>query len=114
MDIGNLDLALLTGYKLSQNWDARLRLLTVVRDENESGRAREFLDTLVDLGRLPDAEIIVRSGAFRDHVSDVPQADLSIFGLNPNIDFGFSRQLVGRTESSCLFVQDSGLESALA
>jgi solute carrier family 12 (sodium/potassium/chloride transporter), member 2 len=114
MDIGNLDLALLTGYKLSQNWNARLRLLTVVGDPDEAGQAREFLETLVDLGRLPNAEIIVRSGAFRDHVSDVPQADLSIFGLDPDIDFGFSRQLVQTTESSCLFVQDSGLESALA
>ncbi|PEN14547.1 Na-K-Cl cotransporter [Longibacter salinarum] len=114
MDIGNLDLALLTGYKLSQNWDARLRVLTVTNDPKEEARAQEFLDTLTDLGRIPDPEIVVRSGDFRDHVRDAPQSDLSIFGLDPNIDFAFSRALVETTESTCLFVRDSGLESALA
>ena len=114
MNIGNLDLALLTGYKLSQNWDARLRLLMVVDDEDDTEQARTFLETLTDLGRIPDPEVVILSGDFRSEVRDAPQSDLSIFGLDPTIDFGFSRQLVQTTESSCLFVRDSGLESALA
>jgi len=114
MDIGNLDLALLTGYKLSQNWDARLRLLMVVDDEDDTEQARDFLETLTDLGRIPDTDIVVQSGGFRAAVRQAPQSDLSIFGLDPNIDFTFSRGLVDTTQSSCLFVRDSGLESALA
>ena len=114
MDIGNLDLALLTGYKLSQNWDARLRLVTVVPNEKEQKAAREFLEMLIDLGRIPNAEVHVHVGDFRNFVENAPQADLNVFGLDPDLDFKFSRGLVHTTESSCMFVRDSGMESALA
>ena len=43
-----------------------------------------------------------------------PQADLNIFGLQPDPNFDTIRRLVEETDSTCMFVRDSGLESALA
>jgi hypothetical protein len=114
MDIGNLDLPLLTAYKLVQNWDAQMRLLTVVDDPSERENARAFMETVTNLARMPGAEVQVMEGAFRDAVPNAPQADLNIFGLPPGPDFDFMRSMVDQTRSSCLFVADSGQESALA
>jgi hypothetical protein len=114
MDIGNLDLPLLTAYKLVQNWDAQMRLLTVVDDPSEEGNARAFMETVTNLARMPGAEAQVMEGTFEDAVPHAPQADLNIFGLPPGPDFDFMRSMVDQTRSSCLFVADSGQESALA
>ena len=114
MEIGNLDLALLTGYKLSQNWDAKLRLLTVVKDTDEVEKAQDFLEKLIDVGRIPNAEAHAEPGSFNDFIDRAPQADLNIFGLVPGLHFDFPRRMVDTTQSTCLFVRDSGLESALA
>jgi hypothetical protein len=114
MDIGNLDLPLLLAYKLRRNWDAHMRLLTVVEEPGERDAARGFLETVTDLARMPDTEVVVHAGAFQAHVSRAPQADLSIFGLAREPDFAFMRQMTDTTHSSCLFVRDSGQESALA
>ncbi len=113
MDIGNLDLPLLLAYKLRRNWDAYMRLLTVVEDFSDRRAARDFLETITDLARMLETEVMVRTGNFRTHVSQAPKADLSIFGLGKP-DFEFMRQMTDTTHSSCLFVRDSGQESALA
>ena len=114
MQIGNLDLALLTGYKLSQNWDAKLRLITIVDDPEETDNAQDFLNKLIDLGRIPNATTVVEAADFRTYVQRAPQADLNIFGLLPDPNFDFTLNLTEMTESSCMFVRDSGRESALA
>jgi amino acid transporter len=114
MQIGNLDLALLIGYKLSQNWDAKLRLLTLVDDPDEQANAKDFLEKLVDLGRIPNASTVAETGDFNAYLKDAPRADLHIFGLLPDPDFDFPRHMVETTNSSCMFVRDSGMESALA
>jgi len=114
MDIGNLDLPLLLAYKLRRNWDAHMRLLTVVEDSAERRAARDFLETVTDLARMPDTEVMVKARNFQTHVSQAPQADLSMFGLAQEPDFAFMRQMMETTHSSCLFVRDSGQESALA
>jgi len=114
MEIGNLDLALLSGYKLSRNWDAQLRLVTALRDPDEEAKARDFLEKLIDLGRFPNAAATVGLRPFHEYLQEAPQADLNIFGLQPEPDFNVIRQLVDTTESTCMFVRDSGRESALA
>jgi hypothetical protein len=114
MDIGNLDLPLLLAFKLRRNWDAQMRILTVVSDPAEREAARDFLETVTDLARMPETEVIVEAGSFDEHVSKAPQADLSIFGLARELDFAFMRRMTTATHSSCLFVRDSGQESALA
>ncbi len=113
-DIGNLDLSILTAYKLKLNWGAHLRLITVIENEHEEHNAREFMSQVMDLARLPSTEVIVARGAFNNYVADAPQADLNIFGLSADPDFAFIRRMVGETSSSCLFILDSGEESALA
>jgi hypothetical protein len=46
-------------------------------------------------------------------VDALSNADLDIFGLQPSPDLELCRRLVGRARSTCLFVLDSGRESAL-
>ena len=114
MDIGNLDLSLLVAYKLKQNWDGAIRLITVVRDEGELERARHFLTRLIDVARLPSATPVAVAGDFGAYVREAPQADLNLFGLGPDPSFEAMRALVRTTHASALFVRDSGLENALA
>jgi len=114
MQTGNLDLALLSAYKLSQNWGARLRLITVVNDPDEVEKAQDFLEKLIDLGRIPNATLIAEHADFHEYVERAPHADLNIFGLLADPDFELARSLVDTTKASCMFVRDSGRESALA
>ena len=113
-DIGNLDLSILTAYKLKRNWNARLRLITVVEDEREVENARQFMHQLTDLARIPDTSVVVAHGSFFDFLPTASQADLNLFGLVPDPDFDFIRRMVRATNATCLFVRDSGHESALA
>ncbi len=114
MHIGNLDLPLLAGYKLLRNWDARLRLITVVEDEANVAEARQFLEAVIELGRIPRTRVMAMAEPFDDYLPQAPQADVSIFGLGSNLDFPFMRRMVEETRSTCLFARDSGRESALA
>ena len=114
MDIGNLDLSILTAYTIAKNWDAELRLITVVDDPEGQPTAQDFLEKLIDLGRLPNATAIAETGTFDAYLDRAPRADLNIFGLLPDIDFAFPRRMIHETRSTCMFVRDSGLENALA
>ncbi|RMF18473.1 MAG: Na-K-Cl cotransporter [Candidatus Dadabacteria bacterium] len=110
----NSDLSLLLSYQLSQNWGARITLITVVQDPDERLRAQQFLEELIELGRLPHGtRAIAIEGDFRTTVERAPQADLNVFGLQ-QVDLDQMWALVSATRSSCLFVRDSGQESALA
>ena len=98
-----------------RSWPCQFRLLTVCEDLEESANARAYLQRLIDDARLPeDTKRWVESGAFLDKVSAAPEADLSIFGLAEDVDKSFLEEVVRKTRSSCLFVRDSGRESALA
>ena len=114
MDIGNLDLPLLLAYKLRRNWDAEMRLLTVVGTEEQADEARAFLHTLIDLARMPEAMVEVHVGEFEPYLSKAPRGDVNIFGLMDPPNFARMRDVVDRTRTSGLFVLDSGQESALA
>jgi hypothetical protein len=113
-DIGNLDLSILIGLQIRNNWDAELRLIMVVQHPEDEAKARSFLEDLVSLARLHDAQVMVASERFDDALAAAPQADLSIFGLGSEPDFELMRYLVEETRSSSLFVRDSGQESVLA
>jgi hypothetical protein len=77
-------------------------------------KARDFLEKLTDLSRISNATLIAEHGSFRDFIQQAPHADLNIFGLLPNPDFELFHELVSTTESSCVFVRDSGRESVIA
>jgi hypothetical protein len=113
-DIGNLDLQLLMALKLQRNWDAEIRLIMLVDDEADRDDARAFLDDLVQLARVHDAETIVGTGDFRDFMAEAPPDDVSLFGLGERPRLASLHDTLHRTGSSCLFVRDSGTESALA
>ncbi|MBT8291957.1 MAG: Na-K-Cl cotransporter [Eudoraea sp.] len=113
-DIGNLDLSILIAYKLKKNWDARIRLIIVIKDEKEKENAQNFLNLLINLARLPETLTEVRVGNFKDMVANAPSADLNIFGMQENLRFEFVQEMTLSTNSSCLFVKDSGHESILA
>ncbi|NND09876.1 MAG: Na-K-Cl cotransporter, partial [Flavobacteriaceae bacterium] len=113
-DIGNLDLSILVAYKLKMNWDARIRLITVVDNAKEEANAKNFLKTLISLARLPQTMTEVYIGTFIEMVRKAPPADLNIFGMKDTLPYDFIKDMSQKTSSSCLFVRDSGHESILA
>jgi len=113
-DIGNLDLSTLIAYKLKKNWDAKIRLITVIDDENEKENATKFLQSLITLARLPNTLTEVHVGDFKTIIKQAPSADINIFGMEENLSFEFIQEMTISTNSSCLFVKDSGHESILA
>ena len=113
-DIGNLDLSTLIAYKLKTNWDAKIRLITVIDDESEKENATNFLKSIITLARLPQTLTEVHIGDFKTIVKMAPSADINIFGMEENLSFEFVKEMTLCTNSSCLFVKDSGHESILA
>ncbi len=115
MELGNLDLCILVAYLLKRNWEADLNLITVVQDDGEMLNGRQFLSRLVELARLPkDSRLTVYRGDFAGQLSRAPQADLNIFGMPDEVDFNLLRRMVSETRASCVFLRESGEESALA
>ncbi len=113
-DFGNLDLSTLIAYKLKKNWKANIRLIMVLSDEGERKKAIEFLNSLINLARLPDTLIEVKVGSFKQVILEAPSADLNIFGMDDKLDFEFVQEIRTKVKGSCLFVKDSGHESILA
>lgn len=113
-DIGNLDLSILIAYKLELNWEARVRLVTVVDNQEQKIQAEEFMSELMDQARMPRTESAVYIDDFKEVINNAPQADLNIFGLVPNPKFDFMETMVDKTKTTCLFVRDSGLENIFA
>lgn len=113
--VANLNLTLLMGYRLARTWKAQINLMTIVPDADDVADADAFLSEVSDLARLPGGtRRKVMVGSFAESLSSAPAADLQILGLRPETDFDFIENVVEYTGSSCLFVADSGRESALA
>jgi hypothetical protein len=53
-------------------------------------------------------------GSFEEGMVAAPQSDMDILGLPSTPDYEFVHRMIQLTGSSCLFVRDSGSESALA
>ncbi|MCC5915355.1 MAG: hypothetical protein JJU46_13335 [Balneolaceae bacterium] len=113
MDLGNVDLALLTAYKLKVNWKAEMRVITVV-EESEVENAYSYIENLLDIARLKDAIPHVEIGTFEEALSTAPQADVDLFGIPDDPDLNILRSYVELTKSACVFVADSGRENILA
>jgi solute carrier family 12 sodium/potassium/chloride transporter 2 len=113
--LANLDLAVLVGYQLARNWNGRLNLCMVVPAEETSEIAVDFLKELKSFARLPaETGIKVYEGEFWEALPQAPAADLSILGLQSHPDLDFVEKVVKIIDASCIFVRDSGDESALA
>jgi amino acid transporter len=110
----NLDLSLLLAYQLARNWQGSINLLTVVSEAEERENAERYLQQLMDLGRMPrGTRPIVAVSTLDDFVTQAPVADLNIFGLQRSVNLAFIRRLMAQIDASCIFVRDSGRESAL-
>jgi solute carrier family 12 sodium/potassium/chloride transporter 2 len=115
MDLGNLDLALLIAYKLKRNWGASLNVIAGVKDPEYRSDAREFLDNLVEMARLPRTKTLVLHGeGIEQYSKAAPVVSLNIFCMSDLPDFAEYRLLVRTMGSACLFALDSGRENALA
>ncbi|SMF76669.1 amino acid permease [Pseudobacteriovorax antillogorgiicola] len=113
--LANLDLAILLGYQLNRNWKGKINLVTVINKKENIAPAHEFLHSLAKDARLPtNTDIFLYHGEFENQIEHAPRADVNIFGLSRNIGPDRLRDLAIKTNSSCLFVLDSGNESALA
>ena len=86
----------------------------MIRNPEEEQIANDFLHSLIDLARLPKTITQVYVGKFRDIIKNTPEADLNIFGVQPKVTLAFIERMVKETNASCIFVGDSGHESALA
>lgn len=113
--LSNLDLALLLAYQIARNWNGQINLLTVVSDPAEQANGQRFLDEMITWGRMPrSTRGIVEVGSFTDYLPQAPKADLNIFGLQTEVDPAFMLRTMQMARASCIFVRDSGYESALA
>lgn len=114
MRLGNMDMSLLIGHILREAWAGQLNVITVVEDPEQTAAARAFLARVMDLARMPEARVDVRSGELEGELARVKTADLDIFGLTGDPDFAFARRVLRITGSACLFVRDSEEENVLA
>jgi len=113
--LANLDYAVLMSYQLKVNWKARIRALSAVGKKEHVDLTRAFLTKLLQYARINrGVEILAEQRGFLDFVSEAPRADLNIFGLSELVNKAFMEDLTIRARSSCLFLLDSGQESALA
>src|SRR6056297_3127786 len=100
MELGNMDLALLTAYKLKVNWGARMRVITVV-DESQVEEAYNYLENFLNATRLKGVIPHVEIGSFKEALQTSPQADVDLFGLPDNPDLDELRSYVELTRSAC-------------
>ncbi|HHP7235405.1 MAG TPA: amino acid permease [Desulfobacterales bacterium] len=115
MDIGNQDLAVLTAYKLKKNWDASLKFVCKVKDNDSITQAEDYLQRLAELARIPNVEVWVGADSTGDN-NQVPGADLNLIPMpeDGQPDFERFRRKVEKLGSSAVFTLDSGQEKALA
>jgi solute carrier family 12 sodium/potassium/chloride transporter 2 len=111
----NWHLAILLALHLQSNWDADIHLLTVTNDASEKERLHRFLSRLSDEARLPSStEHHVLTGNFESIFAIAPKADLQIFGMTGGFSIDGLRKVAELADSSAIFVNDSGEESAFA
>jgi len=113
----NWHLAMLLTLQIQSNWDGKINMVSVASNEEEVERLRNFLERLSEQARLSAlADIHVLTGTFKEALKLAPRADINIFGLSINneVPLDFIREVSETVKSSCVFVIDSGYESALA
>lgn len=111
----NWHLAMLITLQLQLNWKGKINLVTASADKKDERRLYNYLDALSSQARLPSmTEFHVLIGNFKDTLQAAPRADINIFGLAlDDLPLNFMRGVNELTGSSCIFVRDSGWESAL-
>lgn len=110
----NRNLSILTALQLERNWNGTLRLVRMVADQSEVAKASRGLQAIARRGRLPlDAENVVVIGRFPEDLQKILAADLNIFGMPVDLEVDALHDIAAATDTACLFIKDSGHESAL-
>ena len=110
----NKDLAILIALQLQRNWNGRIRVISVVENEEGKMKASRILSKLADRARIPArSEISIIVGDFKETVQNAPKTDLNVFGISNDFDCDMMRDLSSLLGSSCIFIMDSGEESIL-
>lgn len=110
----NWHLATLIALQLQTNWDGKINLITAAGQESDRKHLQHFLEHLSELARFPIlTELHILIGDFGEVLKTAPRGDINIFGLAPDIKCPRVRKVTLLAGSSCLFVKDSGWESAL-
>jgi len=113
--LANLDLSILLAYQIQRHWNGPINLVMAFDDEEAQAAAHAYLEQLIEDARLPPSTTAtIFTTDFSTAIKRASKADLNIFGLRPDASRSHMRHLVMQTGSSCLFVRDSGRESALA
>lgn len=108
------NLALLIAYKLRLNWQADIRFITVIKDENNHSKAKRYLHEFMELSRLHIHDIVIHSGSFYEELEKAPHADLNIFGISPESSIEDYQKIASIVDTSCMFVMNSGHENVFA
>ena len=112
--LANIDLPLLIAFKMIQNWKTRVRVISLVSTPDHLEPAQRYLQELMTLARIPSGyKIQVEVSSFSSYISKAPKADINILGLGSTVNKETIEKTVRVTESTCLFVKNSGLESVL-
>ena len=111
---GNLDLALLLAIQLARRHSGHIRLLTIVHDPAQSSLAEQYVQDIIELGRLPkDSSVHISREGFWSSLEHVPDADVQIFGFPSMEILPFVEKVKAHSRGSYLFVRSSGIESIL-
>jgi solute carrier family 12 sodium/potassium/chloride transporter 2 len=111
----NWHLAMLITLQLHLNWEGKINLIATALDKTDKKRLQGFLERISDRARLPSmTDLHVLVGTFKESLGKAPRADINVLGLGPgNIPFNRIREVSDLTNSSCIFIKDSGQESVL-
>jgi amino acid transporter len=110
----NWNLAMLIALQIQLNWDGKFNLVTAVANQKDERSHQRFLERLSDQARLPSmTDFHILLGNFDEALKKAPRADINIFGVGEDLSTEIIRKSSEAAKSSCLFVKDSGWESAL-
>ncbi|HEV2062739.1 MAG TPA: amino acid permease, partial [Solirubrobacteraceae bacterium] len=110
-EIEYFDLAVLVAIQLANNREVPLNLVGMRGDE-EADVLEAYLDRIRRRGRLPsDTRTCVLDHGPRD--GDAPHAGLTLFSLTGEPDFPSLSEVSRACSTPCLFLRDSGEESAV-
>jgi solute carrier family 12 sodium/potassium/chloride transporter 2 len=111
---GNLDLSLLLAIQLAQQHKMQIRLLTMIQNPAHYSLAEDYIQEIIELGRLPKESLMhISKDDFWLAIQKAPDAQLQIFGFPNTGILKFIDQVQEKSSCSNLFVRSSGIESIL-
>ncbi|MDA3894745.1 MAG: amino acid permease [Desulfobacteraceae bacterium] len=112
VDLGRFDLALLLAYKLKHNWRSKI-ILTALTESGEDREAQDFIDSVVELARIPNVQSRMAHSKEELRPPDREAPFVTLRSIQKDLDFEALRETIEIVQTPCLFVMDSSLENAL-